>query len=518
MSSTTCELDIIPTKFLKKVLSHCIPAITKVVNLSLSTGHFFEDWKLAIVRPLIKSQKKGTEKSNYRPVSNLQFISKVVEKCTLNQLTDHCNKHNLLPEYQSAYRKHYSCETSLLKLVNDTLWAMEDKRITAVTVMDLSVACDTVSHELLLAVLRERFGINNLAITWYENYLKPRHFKVSINGKYSAQKTMDFSVPQGSTQGAYLFICYASTLNEIVPKSLTLNGFADDHSIRKSFRPTAPINNSSSAHSEEDDTITIMQNSMLDIKSWMDAVKLKLNETKTEFIYFGGKQQLAKTRRNTININGETIQCTNKIKYLGGHLDSSLTLKDHIIAKSKAATINIIKIRNIRKYLNQDICHKLVISLVLSHLDYSNSLLSGLPDSSINILQKVQNSEARLVLGRNAKYSSTENTKQLHWLPIKQYIDYKVLTLVHKCLHQKAPNYLQDLLNKKVAKRQGLRSEEQVLLEVPCTKNKTFASHSFSVYAPTKWNKLPNTIRNEHNFDKFKKMLKTHLFNQAYNQ
>ena len=144
---------------------------------------------------------------------------------------------------------------------------------------------------------------------------------------------MDFSVPQGSTQGAFLFICCASTLDEVVPKSLTLNGFADDHSIRKSFRPTASINNSNPAHSEEDETITIMQNSMLDIKSWMDAVKLKLNETKTEFIYFGGKQQLAKTRRNTININGKTIQCTNKIKYLGGHLDSSLTLKDHIIAK-----------------------------------------------------------------------------------------------------------------------------------------------------------------------------------------
>ena len=106
-------------------------------------------------RPLIKSIKKETEKSNYRPVSNLQFISKVIKKCTLNQLTDHCNKYNWLPEYQSVYRKYYSCETSLLKLVNDALWAIENKLITAVTVMDLSVAFDTVSHELLLTVLRE---------------------------------------------------------------------------------------------------------------------------------------------------------------------------------------------------------------------------------------------------------------------------------------------------------------------------------------------------------------------------
>ena len=163
MQSTICELDIIPTEFLKKVLMHCIPAITKVVNLSLSSGHFFEEWKVTIVRLHIKSLKKE-QKFQLQACKHLQFISKVIEKCTLNQLTDHCNKHNLLPEYQSAYRKYYSCKTSLLKLVNDGLWAIENKLITAVTVMDLSAAFDTVSHELLLPVLRERFGINDVAI------------------------------------------------------------------------------------------------------------------------------------------------------------------------------------------------------------------------------------------------------------------------------------------------------------------------------------------------------------------
>ena len=119
----------------------------------------------------------------------------------------------------------------------------------------------------------------------------------------------------------------------------------------------------------------------------------------------------------------------------------------------------------------QDTCHKLVITQVLSHLDYSNSLLSGLPDSSIKILQKVQNSVARLVLGRYANHSSMENTK-LHWLPIKQCIDYKVLTLVHKCQHQKAPKYLQDLLKENMARRQGLQSEYLTQLEVPHTKTR----------------------------------------------
>ena len=169
---------------------------------------------------------------------------------------------------------------------------------------------------------------------------------------------------------------------------------------------------------------------MLDIV--MDeSVKIKLNVFTMEFIYFGGRQ-LTKTHRDTININGEIIKHTNKIKYIGHHLDSLLTFKDQIIGKSKAITINIIIIRNIRKCLNQNTCHKLVITILLSHLFYSNSMLSGLLDSRIKLLQKVQNSAARLVLGRSANYSSTENMKQLHWLPIKQSIDYKVLTLIHK--------------------------------------------------------------------------------------
>ena len=99
-------------------------------------------------------------------------------------------------------------------------------------------------------------------------------------------------------------------------------------------------------------------------------------------------------------------------------------------------------------------CHH----LVLSHFNYSNSMLSGLPDSSIHIPQKVQNCAARLVLGKKANYTSTENTKQLHWLPIKQCTDYKVLTLVHKCLHQKAPKYFHDLLKEKSVRRPGLQS------------------------------------------------------------
>ena len=103
---------------------------------------------------------------------------------------------------------------------------------------------------------------------------------------------MDFGLPQGSTQGAYLFICYASTLSEIVPDSLTLNGFADDHSIRRNFKPEKRNTNKENKASSEDYTIMIMERSRWDIKAWIEAIKLILNEAKTKFIYFGSRQQL----------------------------------------------------------------------------------------------------------------------------------------------------------------------------------------------------------------------------------
>ena len=275
-----------------------------------------------------EGNKKGNWKSNYRPVSHLQFISKVVKKCTLDQLTNHCNEYELLPEYQSAYGKNYSCETSFLRLVNDTLWAMDNKLITAVTVMDLSVAFDTVSHDLLLAVLREQIGIKDVALNWYENYLKPRYFKFALM-ELSHHKKQWISVYHKAQpkEHIYLFvICIniqwkcAKIINF---KWLCLWSFKQKVIQTSTTKRKWYLNTYQWRWHH-----IIVQKSVLDINSWMDAVKLKLNESQIEFIYFDRRQQLAKTNRDTININIETIKCTNKIKYLQCHLDSLLTFKD----------------------------------------------------------------------------------------------------------------------------------------------------------------------------------------------
>ena len=136
-------------------------------------------------------------------------------------------------------------------------------------------------------------------------------------------RQLDYSVPQGSILSAFLFISYAYTLDKMV-KDLALNGFANDHSIRKTFKP------SHLDHQPECNTTTIIEKSMLDIKSWMDAVWLKMKDNITEFIYIGGLRQLKKCIINQINVNGEMLPMSYISRYLGAYPDSALSFKEHI--------------------------------------------------------------------------------------------------------------------------------------------------------------------------------------------
>ena len=138
MKTKSCEIDPIPTDLLQKCIDHLLPVLTRLVNISLQSGVFSQKWKTAIVKPLLKKSGMELVSSSYRPISNLKFVSKLVESCAMDRLNEHCDNNRLIPDYQSAYRKFYSCETSVLKLVNDILWGMECQEISSMIVCDLS--------------------------------------------------------------------------------------------------------------------------------------------------------------------------------------------------------------------------------------------------------------------------------------------------------------------------------------------------------------------------------------------
>ena len=236
MLTKSCESDAIPTSLLKEILLAVAPSLAKIINISLEHGIFAAAWKIAVIRPLLKKVGLDLISSNYRPVSNLVFLSKVLEKAVLEQFITYCDAHKLIPDYQSAYRKNYSCETSIIKVVNDVLWNFENQEVCAMCMIDLSAAFDTVDHQILLQVLQSRFGVLDRALVWFESYLRPRFCKVKVGTKFSTIRSLDCSVPQGSLAGPNLYSAYASTLQEVVPDDVGLNGFADDHSLKRSFK------------------------------------------------------------------------------------------------------------------------------------------------------------------------------------------------------------------------------------------------------------------------------------------
>ena len=369
---TTSIKDPIPTSIIKEHIDTLLPLITEVINASIRECEFHDSWKLAVVQPLLKKSGLATIPSNYRPVSNLPFISKLTEKCVLEQLTAHFDSHDLLPQYQSAYRARFSTETAVLKLYHDFLENMENKRVTAFVAMDLSAAFDTVHHGVLLSVLENRFGIENAALKWIENYLCSRKFVVHVNDHFSEEHVINFSVPQGSMLGPVFFNAYASTLQQhISSHAVELSGYADDHGTYKGFDPRSP--------DAENSAITIIEDCLKTIQSWMSMNRLKMNPTKTEFIYFGSRQMLSKCVRENIQVVDDVVEISHKIKTLGVWFDSELSFRYQIDEKCKLAYLNIRNIRSIRKFISVDVCKQLVKSLVLSHLDYCNSLFYSLP-------------------------------------------------------------------------------------------------------------------------------------------
>ena len=197
MNNKTCELDAIQTYLIKDILPTVLKTITQIVNMSLTTCTFPLDQKTAIIRPLIKKAGLELSKKDYRPVSNLCSLSKLVERYMLKQFLKHCDN-CLLPDFQSAYWANYS--------TNNTL------HITMMVILNLSGAFDMVDHSILLKISENQFGVTDTTLRWFNSYIRPRSFKVCIGDEYSESQKLSFGVPQESWSGVNIFTCYCSLI------------------------------------------------------------------------------------------------------------------------------------------------------------------------------------------------------------------------------------------------------------------------------------------------------------------
>ena len=504
--STTCNLDPIPTHILKQCSDELIKPIKSIINKSFSEAAFPLEWKCASVIPLLKKSNLENIFKNYRPVSNLSFTSKLVEKAALNQLIPHLESTKVYAVNNSAYKKYHSTDTLLTKIHSNIINNIDNQKLTLLVLLDLSAAFDTINIDKLINTLNNHFNVKHNALHWITSYLTERKQRIYIKNAISDIFHLNQGVPQGSCLGPIAFLTYISTLYDIIKDYLpSVDSFADDTQLHLSFGPEN----------------TDVQNAKIEIEKCIDAIRkwmltnnLLINDSKTEVIIIGNKKILNKLNNINIRVGNSYITPSKSVRNLGIIFDDNFSFNPQINAVCKKAHFQLHKIRQLRKYLSPFATTALVNSLVSSNLDYCNQLYYGLPKYQIKKLQLIQNTAARLIKKLNKHDHITSTLKSLHWLPIQSRIIYKIALLTYKTLNNLAPTYLQDLLDDYSSVR-TLRSSSKLLLKKPRTKTNT-GIRSFQYSAPEIWNSLPLSARQSESVVIFRKRLKTHLFSLAY--
>ncbi|CAB4009259.1 Hypothetical predicted protein [Paramuricea clavata] len=260
---------------------------------------------------------------NFRPISNLPFVSKLAERAVFEQMHVHMVDHGLYPPGQSSYRKNHSTETALLKVKNDLLMNMNKQHVSLLVFLDMSAAFDTVDHGIMIERLSSKLGFSGTAISWFQSYLFGRSQRVTVRGTVSDRFDVAYGVPRGSCLGPLLFTIYVSKLFDIVQRHLPdVHCYADDSQLYVAFRPKV--------ESEQSDAVTAMERCIEDIRKWMSEDKLLLNDEKTEFLLIGTKQQLAKVNLDHITVGTTDIAPQPVAKNLGETKDHPPLIFLHI--------------------------------------------------------------------------------------------------------------------------------------------------------------------------------------------
>jgi hypothetical protein len=422
----------------------------------------------------------------------------------VQQLNDHLTLNNLHEPFQSAYRRHHSTETALLRVHNDIISAIGEKKVVLLVLIDLSAAFDTVSHKCLLSTL-QHLGVKGNALDWFASYLSCRQQRININGTQSDSKELMCGVPQGSVLGPVLFTIYTSSLGQLLREQQPqYQMYADDTSLYLCVKPS----HLDEATQQITNTISLVQN-------WMSRHELKMNEEKTEFMVISSKTISRKISPSPLVIKDSVIAPSPSARNLGVIFDQHAAMDTHIRNVSRDAYLQLKNISRLKRYLDHSSLETVIHAFVTVKLDYCNSLLCGLPSSLIGRLQRIQNTAARILSGTSKYAHITPVLRSLHWLPIDKRIHFKVLLMVYKALHQQAPVYIQELIERHSPSRQ-LRSSDQDYLKVPFATSTLVQSRAFCITGPRLWNSLPCHIRTAPSIELFKCKLKTFLFHEAF--
>ena len=370
----------IPVKLIKLVQNHIAKPLTTLINLSFSTGYYPKALKYAKVIPIFKAKAKN-EVSNYRPISLLPLFNKIFEKLMYSRLIGFLNKNKVLYTHQFGFQKNKSTSLAILDVCIKLVESIEKGEFSRCIFLDFAKAFDTVNHNILINKL-EHYGIRGIPLDWFHSYLNERSQCVLVAGELSVDRTIKHGVPQGSVLGPLLFLLY---INDIPKASKMMNFylFADDTSLFYSHKNINTL----------EEVINVELGS---IQDWLVASKLTLNTNKSNFVIIKPRQKKV-PKKIQLSINGDHLNESDCVKYLGVLIDNKLTWKQDIQHVNTKVAKSIDILAKMRHFAPYNILLNIYNAFISPHINYGIINWGGAYQNSLDPLSKNQKKAARLL-------------------------------------------------------------------------------------------------------------------------
>ena len=490
--------DKIPLRVFKDCLPAILPTLTSIVNNSLTSGVFPSMWKSAEVIPIHK-QGDYEKPENNRPISLLPILSKICERTALNQFMPYLVQNERLSTNQSGNKRWHSTETSLIYTTDKILSAIDQKKTTAMVLLDMSKAFDSISHKTMLYKLQD-IGASTSAIDWFRSYLSNRTQVVRFNTKTSDPLPLTSGVPQGSISGPMLFGVYVNDLPS-TPKHCLVESYVDDTKLYMSFQPH-----------DSGNIVAALNEDLVSIRNWCFENGPLLNPDKTKLIIYGSRQMTAKIPEFRLTLLGKDLEPSETVKDLGVNFDKNLTFNEHIIKTVSSCMSVLGQIGRVKHAFRKDILIMIINSLVFSKLYYCSSVWANTTDTNIKRLQGIQNYAARIVCNIRKYDHVSPALKSLKWIPVKSHLYLRDAVMAFKCMTGLSPNYLS---NKFISRGSisGRATRNSQKLNIPLCKSAT-GQRSFYYRIVSIWNTISPTMKLSRCVSSFKRNLKLDLLKE----
>ncbi len=421
-----------------------------------------------------------------------QLISKIFERHLSNQIKSFFNKVSILSKHQSGFRENHSCQTALIRLIDEWLKDVDMGKCIGSVFVDLKKAFDLVDHKILLHKLKLHH-FSNRSLTLFQSYLRNRLQSVKHGNTISSPQTVTSGVPQGSILGPLLFLIYINDIDLLLDKS-TIDLYADDSTLYVSGFSLLEIQ-------------TNLQNDLDSIFKWCTVNNMLINPSKSKCMLIGSKQNI-RTKELRLKFNNMFIENVENHMILGFNVDKHLTWKLHIDKTCSKLNRKIMLLRRISYYLTFEMKQLFYNSYILTSFDYCCTIWGRGTKTDLSKIYVLQKRAAKIILQKPIRTPSKELFSQLNWLTFDDRCKYHAAILIYKCIDNKTPEYFNDIINFSKNSRYNLRSITHNDI-VNTRINTNYKKKAFSYYSMEVWNEIPIYIRTVNSIVAFKSKYKT---------